>query len=100
VEARKHKRGGAPPRPAAKPTRKRHQILGPPPNLMPQRTDDFLVELKGKALYVTPDDIEINGYTVVSSLYLARLEYVAHCTFSFLENEIDSETLQEVLTDG
>ena len=64
-----------------KPSRTQHQ------EMMPNKT-----------LFVSPGEIEGNGYAVVSQDYLARLEMVAHSSFAFLGGEIDFETLHEELT--
>jgi hypothetical protein len=48
-------------------------------------------------LFVTPDEIEDAGYTVVSGRYLAQLEHIAAETFAFLESEVDKEALRNSL---
>ncbi len=63
----------------------------------PSRTQQPPV-LPAKTLFVSPSEIEGNGYAVVSQDYLARLEMVAHSSFAFLGGEIDFETLHEELT--
>lgn len=60
--------------------------------------NEGLIELRGRNLYVTPDEIEDSGYAVVSQQYLGRLEYIAAHTFSFLEGDVDEITLREELT--
>ena len=60
--------------------------------------NEGLVELHGRTLYVTPDEIEDSGYAVVSQRYLERLEFVAAHLFSFLEGDFDEDILREEIT--
>jgi hypothetical protein len=61
------------------------------PEPKPATKQELQRELHGGAFFFTPEDIEANGYIVVSKAYLSRLEFLGDVVGRFLVGELAFE---------